>query len=79
MKRKLNVNTICFIVAGIIAVTVPCMRSVAADPAKINTSALKSTGNVVYSKDSDSIVQFSKEDLEYLINRVENELAPICE
>lgn len=82
MKKKISLNAVCFMIAGCLSIAIPVKYAVAAT---ISETGLKSTGNVVYDTDGFSItgqggevVQFSKDDLVYLINRVENDLAPIC-
>lgn len=77
--KKISVNTMCFIFAAAVAVVAPCISAMAANPSTGTSSSLKSTGNVVYvDSNKNSTVQFAKDDLEYLVSRIENELAPIC-
>lgn len=82
-KRKISVNTACFILAGIIAVAVPCAHVIAdsISTSQRADSGLKSTGNVEYASSTGgtSKVAFAISDLYYLENRIEDELKVICQ
>lgn len=81
MRKKFSINTLCFVLAGVIAVGIPCYTAIAGAVATVkrNNSGIKSTGNVEY-MDANGVktVNFAIEDLYYLENRIEDELVPIC-
>lgn len=82
-KRKNSVNIACFILAGVIAVVVPCAHAIAdsISTSKRADSGLKSTGNVEYASPTGgtSRVAFAISDLYYLENRIEDELKVVCQ
>lgn len=81
MKKKISINALCFVLAGIIAVGYPCYTAIAGavSTTKRSNSGIKSTGNVEYiDANGTRTVNFAIEDLYYLENRIEDELVPIC-
>lgn len=82
-KKKISMNAICFILAGVLAVAVPCVyaRADSGNLSKRADSGLQSIGNVEYQSSSGSskTVLFDITDLYYLENRIEDELKVICQ
>ena len=83
-KKSLSVNAICYILAAIIGIGFPSYQALASDTTSVSKrsdSGLKSTGNVEYCdrQTGARTVVFAVEDLYYLENRIEDELAVICQ
>lgn len=81
-KRKLSVNAVCFIIAGLLAIGVPGITVLANDitTSKRADSGLQSTGNVeCLDSTGTKTILFAVEDLYYLENRIVDELAVVCE
>lgn len=82
MRKNISMNAICYLLAGVIAIGVPCYSAIAANVSttKRSGSGIKSTGNIVYKdKDTgDTTILFDVSDLYYLENRIEDELTVIC-
>ena len=82
MKKKLSTNVICYLLAGAIAVGVPCYSAIASNisTAKRSNSGIQSTGNIEYKDKTtgETTTLFAVSDLYYLENRIEDELAAIC-
>ena len=79
MRKKLSFNAWCYILAGLIAVGVPCYHAIAEEATVPTTqrqnSGITSKGDVKYQKaDGTSVTLFAVEDLYYLENRIENVL-----
>lgn len=82
-KKKLTVNAVCYILAAVIGLGFPCYQVLAntTSTTKRSGSGIKSTGNVECEdrKTGQRTILFAVEDLYYLENRIEDELAIICQ
>lgn len=82
MRKKLSMNAICYLLAGIIAVGVPCYSVIASNVSttKRSGSGIKSSGNIEYKDKTtgETTTLFAVSDLYYLENRIEDELTVIC-
>lgn len=82
-KKKLTMNTVCYILAAVIGLGFPCYQAFAdtASTTQRSGSGIKSTGNIEYCDrvTGQKTIAFAVSDLYYLENRIEDELAVICQ
>lgn len=84
-KNSISVNAVCFILAGVLIVLSPLLFSNHVSAGTVSRekradSVLQSTGNVMYrSSDENNSKVFDVTDLYYVENRINDELASVCE